>query len=443
MLNTNLEPVHVPHSGEHGHGHGHEHAPIISKRWKWATVLGNLAVGLAEIALGNTNTLSVTADGVHNGGDAVAYQIESTNVIEREKMQKDRLRRRRKLAHTVIAACSGAVAAKAGYDIYSGHESAHSPLSLYAASASLTLNAGLYGTMLRGIRRKARASGTIEKTEAERDLNKHMLYLDIPSAAAAVFGATAQKYNVGLEQVTALASGAWGAYLFRPTDRNLDAHNHSHGEESHELEGHDEHAEDLNDEKPLRASKWHEKLSSHVYVAGMYVADRIKYWSASARYTERMASEPHPACLRRAKLGVTAVAGVALGATLWKYSQGGYTPDASTVDNFRLPEVAPEATVPSPVLPIKTDRVYSREASTVSPGEGWRSTFYEMGIAADKHDSLLENIKDEMLRIRDPHGAPVAYLEEFDGQRKAELRMTMPIDGVLDDTVLDFIAERA
>jgi len=334
------------------------------------------------------------------------------------------------------------VATKAGYDFYSGHESAHSQLSLYAASASLGLNTVLYSTMLRGIRQKARATGTTEKTEAEHDLNKHMLYLDIPSAAAAVFGAAAQKYNVGLGQVTALVSGAWGAYLFRPTDRNLDAHNHSHGEESHESEAHDEHAEEPKAEKPLRPSKWHEKLSSHVYVAGMYVADRMKHWSGLAQSTERKASDSNPKWLRRAKLGVTAVAGVTLGAALWKYSQGGYTPDAGAVDNFRLPEVAPEAAVPSSVLPFETDRVYSREASTVSPGEGWRSTFYEMGITADKHDSLLESIESELLRMRDQHGAPVAYLEEFDGQRKAELRMMMPASGVLDDRVLDYIAGR-
>lgn len=244
------------HSHEHHHHHDIEqspdHEPIISHNWKRATVLGNLAIGAAEIVSGNTSTLSVTADGVHNAGDALSYYIQAENILDGEKHSEEKVQRRRKIGHTIIAASSGLIAGKAGYDALTGHESSHGNFGIIAASASMAMNGLLYMRMRAGIRRKARARGSKEKTAVEKDLTKHMIGLDIPSAGLAMFGSIAQKFDAGIEQYTAIASGLLGAYLFRPTKANLShdncplhdhhnhgaTHEHSHGDCNH---SHDEH----------------------------------------------------------------------------------------------------------------------------------------------------------------------------------------------------------
>lgn len=232
--------VHTEPALEHSGGHSHPHAPElpISQQWKWMTVLGNAAVGAAELATGNISTLSVGSDGLHNAADVATYYMQAENILN-PNLSEQRRMRLRTAAHWIIAATSLGVSVKAGVDLSVSHENTPQPATLYAAVASLGLN----GLMLARLRRGVRRAHSGHQSGHERDLAKHFWAVDIPSAALAVAGAALQRYHVHIEQVAAIASGLVGAYAFRPTRANL-SHNcldHSHGTAGHAHHGHTSH----------------------------------------------------------------------------------------------------------------------------------------------------------------------------------------------------------
>lgn len=241
------EPLHHSHHAGHQHDHSTstDSNPVISRTWQVATVAGNAVIGAAEILTGGGSTLSVTTDGIHNAGDAATYYMQTENVLN-PKLTEEKIARRRKIAHSIIAGLSLAAAAKAGYDIQLDDETTHNPASLIAAGASLTLNVALMATLYRGINRKKR-EGTLGPNE--KDLTKHLWAIDVPSAAIAVGGAVAQRYGVDdVESVGAVVSGLVGAYAFRPTRDNLDHSDcakHAHHEHGHR-HGHGHGHQDLN-----------------------------------------------------------------------------------------------------------------------------------------------------------------------------------------------------
>jgi divalent metal cation (Fe/Co/Zn/Cd) transporter len=209
--------VHANQGGDHPHA-APEHQPVISQRWKWMTVLGNAAIGTCELISGGFSTLAVTSDGLHNVGDTATYYMQSENILN-PNLSERRRTRMRKLAHWAIAATSLGVSAKAGVDLGLNHESTPDPMTVYTAGASLAMNSLMLARLRQG-RRKRTGHASVH----EHDLAKHFWAVDIPSAALAFAGAILQKYNVEIEQVAAIASGAVGAYAFRPTRKNL-AHN--------------------------------------------------------------------------------------------------------------------------------------------------------------------------------------------------------------------------
>jgi hypothetical protein len=226
------------HDHHHIHHHDHQHSQpeqSISQGWKWMTVLGNAAIGTAELVTGNLSTMSVASDGLHNVGDSVTYYMQAENILN-PNISEERRTRMRKVGHWIIAATSLGVSIKAGTDLALGHEGTPDPMTLYAASASLALNGFMLARLRSGIRRRKHAHNSVH----ENDLTKHFLAVDMPSAGLAVAGAILQKYSVNIEQVAAIASGLVGAYAFRPTDANL-SHNcldHDHALGGH---AHDEH----------------------------------------------------------------------------------------------------------------------------------------------------------------------------------------------------------
>lgn len=237
------------HSPNHNHP---EHEPVITKRWKWLTVLGNAAIGAAELVTGNVSTLSVASDGLHNVGDTATYYMQAENILN-PNLTEQRRKRMRKIAHWAIALTSLGVSAKAGVDLVSDQEHVPNPSTIYAAYASLALNGLMLARLQRGMRRKKS-----QHTEYEHDIAKHFWAVDIPSAGLAVAGAALQKYNVDIEQTAAIASGLVGAYAFRPTEKNL-AHNcldHDHGH-GH---GHGHHVEHVKQKGWL--SRWVESRRS-------------------------------------------------------------------------------------------------------------------------------------------------------------------------------------
>ena len=204
---------------------------ILQSKIITATIVGNALIGSAELLTGGGSTLSVTAVGIHNAGDAATYYLQTENILN-PNLSEERVAKRRKIAHAIIAALSLSVAAKAGYDLTFDDTSSHNPTAVYSAIASLALNSLLMTTLYRGINRRKREGNL---TSHEKDLTKHLWANDVPSAALAVGGAVAQKYGVEtIEPIAAVASGLVGAYAFRPTAKNLEhencvKHDHSHG----------------------------------------------------------------------------------------------------------------------------------------------------------------------------------------------------------------------
>lgn len=99
------------------------------------------------------------------------------------------------------------------------------PLAPYAAGGSLAMTAVLAGRLAYSTRREHAGLHNGAHCHAEKDLKKHML-LDGASAAAALTGAYLQHQGIGHgEQALGIASGAAGAWMFRPTQSNL-AHEH-------------------------------------------------------------------------------------------------------------------------------------------------------------------------------------------------------------------------
>jgi hypothetical protein len=200
------------------------HSPAISNGWKRTTVAGNLLLGAAELMTGNLNSLSVAADGVHNIGDAVTYNLQSNDILKGHTA--DKLQRRRRAAHWIIAVSSGAIGLKAGYDLTTDVEHAASNISVYAAGASCLFNGALLVRLRQGMRRTHQELGDDVDCHQEKDLTKHLLVLDIPSAVLALGGVWAQRQGYAdAEQVAAISSGVLGVVAFRPTTANL-SHDH-------------------------------------------------------------------------------------------------------------------------------------------------------------------------------------------------------------------------
>jgi len=204
----------------------------LFRNLKWPTLIGNLGIGAAEVLAGGSSTLAVTVDGVHNVGDAGGY---AAQFYAEEAKQPERVRRLRKIGHWVIASSSAIVGAKAAYDLAVQNEHTVQPAGLAAAFASLALN----GYLGRDIIPKVQRHGWKRLSGAQRDIAKHFALVDAPSSILAVGGAVAAGAAAHeASAAAAVASGAIGAWVFRPTSRNLaEPHvcaSHGHHEHSHE-----------------------------------------------------------------------------------------------------------------------------------------------------------------------------------------------------------------
>lgn len=363
-------------SGEHmpHHHDEHEHEPVISERWKWATVLGNAAIGACELITGGSSTLSVTSDGLHNVGDTVTYYMQAENVLNPHTPEVRR-QRSRKIAHWIIAGSSALIGAKAGIDLAIDRESTPDPVTIYAASASLMLNGFLLQRFRKGMHQKRkRKDGHVSADE--HDLSKHFWAVDIPSAGLALAGAALQRYNVDIEQAAAVASGAVGVYAFRPTEANL-THNcldgHSHGGKGDQLSRSPRHAK----------KSWREQMS----------------------YRPRHESPRQPSRLKRI---------IGLGAAAMALASGLLTGDTQTrhSDKLQATLTVPEqhtVTIVPEKIPAITDRPQF-ECQIIQPGDSqWRMAENRLAAAGNvPRPAAINATMHTMARVNevkfpDPH----------------------------------------
>lgn len=192
---------------------------------------GNLAIGAAELLAGRWDTLAVTADAVHNVGDAVTYHQQCQSVIEHHGLDRrehpEHLARRRRWSHTIICLGSAGVASAAIYELIDKVDHQTGWLAVGVAAASVAFNGFVSIKPLKNLRRSRKER---KSTVYEKDIVKHLALVDMPSSVLALGGSLAQKYNLDIacldtHQLAAIASGMIGAYAFRPTRRNL-SHDH-------------------------------------------------------------------------------------------------------------------------------------------------------------------------------------------------------------------------
>lgn len=230
---TGISVEHVDHAQSHEDEDAADvNNKVALRRFKLPVIFGNIAIGAAEVLTGGSGALAVTTDGVHNVGDAISYaaQFEAD-----ETKNKRKIKRLRKFGHWVIASSSLMVGSKAMYDIATHADHNTHSASLFAATASVAFN----GYLARGIIPVVKEHGWKRLTGAQRDIVKHFAAVDAPSSVLAVGGAIAANAGANYASSTAaVVSGAIGAYVFRPTKKNLEEphvcashtghHHHSH-----------------------------------------------------------------------------------------------------------------------------------------------------------------------------------------------------------------------
>ncbi len=196
----------------------------VSKSWVRSAYIGNLALGAAELVTGNTATLSVAVDGVHNVGDGIAYKMQGDDILS-DSTDIARLQSRRKAVYWIISASSALVGVKAGLDLSQDISHEANNASMYAAGASLLFNGALFARFRQGVKRRRDPQDSVLARVKEHDLHKHFIGFDIPSAGLALFGVAAQRHGMEYtEQAAAAFSSLLGLYHFRPTKWNLRLH---------------------------------------------------------------------------------------------------------------------------------------------------------------------------------------------------------------------------
>ncbi len=391
-------------ANDHGHHHHHlEQEPIISKHWKWAAALGNVAIGVFEgfgggvsgvLHSAGAGSTALAADALHNIGDGAGYFIQAETVLRRTTLSKEAVLKRRKLCHTIICLGSLAVAGKAGMDIALDHELSPDLLTVYAASASLALNSLLMANLYRGIRHRNKLARRTGILEAENDLIKHMAWVDMPSAVLALGGAVGQRYGIDIDAVLAAASGTLGAWVFRPTKANI-AHDHT-------LENCHAHQE----QPP--GVRWHEKISAQLWASGICIKHRLAHWKEKLAARSEITGFQRKSWLRKVGLGVLAV-GTAVGAAaLYRMSDGSLAPEQTITP--RLPAIPGQPLAPHLEMAPNASG-YSGAAMIVEQNEGWGQTFDELTIPIDQHTQLLAHVGPELQHIQYANGIPVAYFD--------------------------------
>lgn len=204
---------------------GEPHPSSISRGWQRLAVWGDAVIGLVQVT---TQALSVVIDGMHNLGDALAYRLQTENILN-PNLTPERRAQRRKLSYWILSSGSVAVGVHAGIDRWTGHTPEVHNSALYAATSSMVLS----GLMLAGLYRDVMKKPREDRSEHEYDLVKHFWMADVPSAGLALTGAILQRHSIPAEQWTAMASAAVGAWVFRPTKANLSHHCMGGSESSH------------------------------------------------------------------------------------------------------------------------------------------------------------------------------------------------------------------
>lgn len=189
---------------------------------------------LSGFASGNVATF---VDGLHGSAEIVVANTQINHAHEHDHIDD----RKRKTIYTTLsgmAAVAGGVAfaESTGYLQWGSDNIALDAVSWLAAGASATSAWFATRALVHRARIKYGSFRHAKLTETEHDISRHIIHLDTPSATLAFLSASARMASIALqgkgygtaaedlEHYVGMASGVWGAYLFRPTKNNLEHH---------------------------------------------------------------------------------------------------------------------------------------------------------------------------------------------------------------------------
>jgi hypothetical protein len=183
--------------------------------------------------------VAIAVDGLHGTAEIVIANAQITAAHETDHI--DDVKRRRLYATlSGLALMGGGLAGleMAGSINFGEVKPALDYLGMGAAGLSAVSAIGAAACLVHRARQKYGSFWDAPMTETEHDVTRHIVKLDAPSATMAAVSGLARIASLlsrskgfpidpeVLEHGVGVASGVWGAYLFRPTKNNLE-HHHS------------------------------------------------------------------------------------------------------------------------------------------------------------------------------------------------------------------------
>lgn len=404
---------------------------------QYAAAIGNLALGAAGTIYGSTNTMSVFSDGLHNLGDSLAYWLQGKSIREADTFTEDRLMRYRKAGHWTLFAGSVGAGIKSAYDVYdTWANGAPTPPASAAATAVGALSLGaavtLGGISEYKIRQRVRRSGDTHRTADERAWTKHVFGMDIVSSGLAAVGSVAQHKFPAVEQALGVVSGVVGAYLFRPTHKNL-SHDHAshkpgadgHAEHEHHGHGHGRHE---------TSRRW--RMSEKIKDGGRWLVSQTFAALSTSNLVKSEAQDDAVGKRLRSAIGVGAVALAGVAAVKVGYEISDLLPGSTEV---AVPGPVQLPAAPEPVAPPSPANGFPAAALELSAGEGGHQLLAELGLPAEDRQDIWQQVGAQLGDLEYADGTDVAYLEDFGGEAPSEWRLNMSPDGQMSTQALELI----
>ncbi len=224
-----------------------EQTSIVDSYWVRMYPKINGAASVVEAASGLlTGNISVAVDGMHGTAEIVIANSQITHAHEHDHINdKKRKRIYTALSGLALGAAGLALAEATGVADWQSDNQVMETVSWLSSGVAAT-SAWAAGTALvKRIRSKYHRYFHAPLTETEHDVTRHVLLLDVTASTLAFTSASARiatqilqsKGYSGLdtemlEHSIGVASGLYGAYLFRPTKSNLQHHSHTESQET-------------------------------------------------------------------------------------------------------------------------------------------------------------------------------------------------------------------
>lgn len=205
-------------------------APAV-RAYPFVNGLASCAELVGGVLSGN---IAVAVDGIHGSAEIVVANTQINHAHEVDAIDRGR----RKVIYTAISGLALTAAGVAGAEAIgilnlSSENIAMDVFSWTAAGLAMSSAVLASRAIIRRTREKYGKFRNASVTETEHDITRHIVYLDTPSASLAFLSASARIASLiwqgkgiavtaeEFEHGVGVASGLLGAWLFRPTEKNL------------------------------------------------------------------------------------------------------------------------------------------------------------------------------------------------------------------------------